>query len=208
MNLIMLDGIMGSGKTLGASLLALDLQQRSNCTLYSNNGLKGSKPFTKLEDFIDVCKQKSSVILLDESHVDIDSRNFNLNSVKYFTSIVFYLRKMRCTILLTSPLFRNIDTRVQDVTHIYIPVQKNKTHYIYPFYDWQTRKFLKEKKIQKEIAHSLGSQIYDTYSIVTPLEYPKDRTEFNQLLNDLKIENERYYKGYDLSAKADNVVHF
>ncbi|PAF11843.1 hypothetical protein CHH59_21480 [Shouchella clausii] len=193
MNVIMLDGIMGSGKTLGASILAKDLQQQTGCTLYSNFGLKGSKSFTHLSDFIDVCRQPSSVIVLDESHVDLDSRNFNLNSVKFFNTIVFYLRKMRCTLMLTSPLFRNIDTRVQGVTNVYVPVKKNKTHYIYPFYDWQTLRFCKEKRIRKEYAHAIASEIMDTYAIVTPLEYPATRDEFNKLLEELKNENKKYH---------------
>ena len=51
MNLIMIDGYLGSGKTLGMSLKALQWQQKSGCTLFSNYGLKGSIPFTSFADF-------------------------------------------------------------------------------------------------------------------------------------------------------------
>lgn len=188
------DGVMGSGKTLGMSIRANYYKEISHVpvTIYSNYGLKGSKPFTSFEDFIDVCKQQTSIICLDESHIDISSRDFNANSVKFFTTIVFYLRKMRCTLMMTSPLFENVDSRVRGVTNLYTAVSKDKDYFLYETYDVQSMKFLEVKKIRQDKAKLYAQKIFDTNSMVTPLEYPKNREEFNDLLNRLKLANNEF----------------
>src|SRR6478735_1770324 len=178
MNVVIIDGVMGAGKTLCMSILAKRWQEMSGCTLYSNYGLIGSKPLTKFEDFIDVASQPSSIVCLDESHMDLSSRDFNTNSVKFFTNLVFYLRKVRCTLLLTSPLFENIDSRVRQVTNVWVHASKTKTHFVYDFYDVQLMNFIKSQKMNIEVASMIGSKIYDTYAMVTPLEYPTKREDF------------------------------
>ncbi|MEC3226415.1 hypothetical protein P9027_31420 [Bacillus thuringiensis] len=186
------EGRMGNGKTLGMSLMAKYFQEKSGCTLYSNYGLAGSKPFRSFDDFLDVAMQPSSIVCLDECHNDIDSRDFGTNAVKYFSHIVFYLRKMRCTLFLTTPLFENIDSRVRDVTNVLVPVSKDKYYYYYPFYDWEANQLMVEKKIKKEYAHSKAGNIFDTNAVVTPLEYPKNRDEFKVLLERLKQQTFLY----------------
>lgn len=186
MNVFVFDGVMGAGKTLGASIYAKYVQERTGCTLFSNFGLKGSKEFLHLKDFLKVADEKSSIIVLDESHMDLDSRNFNLNSVKFLTQIVFFLRKLRCSLFLTSPLFSNLDSRVQGVTAIYCPVAKDKNYFYYPFYDWQRKIYLKTKKINREQAINIAKNLYDTYAIVTPLEYPETRQEYLEFVTELK----------------------
>lgn len=194
-NVVAFEGQMGNGKTLGQSILAKILQAETGCTLYSNYGLKGSKPFTSFNDFLDVAVQPHSIVCLDEVHNDIDSRDFNTNAVKYFSHIAFYLRKMRCTLFMTTPLFENIESRVRGVTNIVVSVSKDKNYYYYPFYDWQSMKPLKVKKVKKELAHMVANEIFDTYAMVTPLEYPENRQEFKKLLEDLKLANTQYLKG-------------
>lgn len=186
---------MGNGKTLGMSLMAYYFQEQSGCTLYSNYGLKGSKPFTSFNDFLDVVEQPSSIICLDEVHNDIDSRDFNTNAVKYFSHLAFYLRKMRCTIMMTTPLFANVESRVRGVTSIVIPVSKDKNYYYYPFIDWQSMRALKTKKIRKDSAHILAGQIFDTFSMVEPLEYPEKRDDFKKLITELKSRHYNYLVG-------------
>lgn len=192
MNIINFSGQMGNGKTLGMSILAKYFQEQTGCTLYSNYGLVGSKPFYSFYDFLDVAVQPHSIICLDEVHNDIDARDFNTNAVKYFSHIAFYLRKMRCTLMMTSPLFENVESRVRGVTNVICPVHKDKNYYYYPFYDWQSMKPLKPKRIKKEFAHKVASNIFDTYSMVTPLEYPENRNEFKKLLEELKLANTHY----------------
>ncbi|MFP3786293.1 hypothetical protein, partial [Burkholderia sp. SIMBA_024] len=68
MYVMVYDGIMGAGKTMGMSIMAQHFRQKSGCTLYSNYGLVGAKPFDTFDTFVDVAKQKSSIICLDEAH--------------------------------------------------------------------------------------------------------------------------------------------
>lgn len=203
MNIINFYGQMGNGKTLGMSILAKYLQEHTDCTLYSNYGLKGAKEFSSFYDFLDVAVQPSSIVLLDEVHNDIDSRDFNTNAVKYFSHIAFYLRKMRCTVMMTSPLFENVESRIRGVTNVICPVRKDNQYYYYPFYDWQSMRYLKGKRIKKEHAHNIASQIFDTYAMVTPLEYPANRDEFKKLLEELKRANSNYLESVSSSKPEE-----
>jgi ABC-type uncharacterized transport system ATPase subunit len=195
MNVYIIEGYLGAGKTLCMSILAKYYQERSGCTLYSNYGLKGAIPFTNINQFLDVAVQPSSILCLDEAHIDLDARNFSTNNVKFFTALLFYLRKMRCTIFLTSPLFENLDTRVRGISNIYCRATKDKHYFRYTQYDLQSERLLKALKIKKENAFKIASQIYETNSIVSPLIYPQDRKEFEAFLEQLKRTVEAYYLG-------------
>jgi hypothetical protein len=197
-NLIIMDGYMGSGKTFGMSLKALLWQKMSDCSIYSNYGLIGSKPFIAFEDFIKVAGEESSIITLDESHIDLSSRDFNTNSVKFFTNMIFYLRKMRGTLIMTSPLFDNIDSRVREVTNLYAHVSKDNDFMYYDWYDVQKQSFMYTEKVSLELTASIAPYIYDTYSMVTPLSYPDKREQYNLIFEQMKAENDLFLnlKGY------------
>jgi hypothetical protein len=190
----MFDGRMGSGKTTLMSLEALTYQQMSGCTVFSNYGLTGSIPFTSFEDFKKVAVQPSSIICLDESHLDISNRDFNSNSVKFFVNMVFFLRKLRCTLMMTSPLFENIDSKVRDVTNIYIHCSKHSGFLHYEYYDVERLKFIKSKRISENKVSEIMPFIYDTYEMVVPLEYPKTRDEYLSIFDEVKSLNKGYIK--------------
>lgn len=191
-NLIMYDGRMGSGKTSVMSLEALLYQKESNCTLFSNYGLAGSIPFTSFEDFKKVAVQPSSIICLDESHLDISNRDYSTNSVKFFVNMVFFLRKMRATLMMTSPLFENIDTKVRDVTNVYVHCSNHSNYFNYQYYDVERERLIKKKRISEEKIVSLMPYIYDTYEMVVPLDYPKTREEYIKIFTDVKELNKKY----------------
>lgn len=194
-NLIMFDGRMGSGKTVGMSIQALNYQARSGCTLFSNYGLTGSVPFTSFDDFKKVAVQPSSIICLDESHMDLSNRDFNMNSVKFFVNMVFFLRKMRCTLMMTSPLFENIDSKVRAVTNYYIHVSQSNGFLNYYYYDVEQSRFLRHDRLSMLKVKEVGEHIFDTYEMVTPLDYPKTRDEFLTVMNEVKALNKAYMFG-------------
>lgn len=191
-NLVMFDGRMGSGKTVGMSIKALLYQKQTGCTVFSNYGLKGSLPFTKFEDFKTVAVQPSSIICLDESHMDLSNRDFNMNSVKFFVNMVFFLRKMRCTLMMTSPLFENIDSKVRAVTNFYVHVSKSNGYLNYYYYDVEQASFLRQDRLSLEKVAKIGEEIFDTYEMVTPLDYPKTRPEFELIMGEVKQLNKAY----------------
>ena len=191
-NLIMYDGRMGSGKTSLMSLEALLYQKESNCTLFSNYGLSGSLPFTSFEDFKKVAVQPSSIICLDESHLDISNRDYAANSVKFFVNMVFFLRKMRATLMMTSPLFENIDTKVREVTNLYVHCSKQHDHFNYEYYDVERVRLIKTKRISRENIESIMPILYDTYEMVVPLDYPTNRNEYLTIFEEVKQLNKDY----------------
>lgn len=193
MNLAIIDGVLGAGKTLSMTLLSLFFQEMSGCALYSNYGIKGSKEFTHYNDFLKIANEPSSIVCLDEAHTDLDSRNFNTNSVKFFTHLIFYLRKLRCTLFLATPSIDNLDSRVRAISNLYIHVDKNKTHFLYDFYDIQSGLFLKRYKIKQADAFLCASMAYDTYNMVLPVTFPDDRKEFNSFVTILKEKSNEFY---------------
>jgi hypothetical protein len=193
-NVMIVDGYLGAGKTLGMSILAKYFQTKSGCTLYSNYGLENSKLFDSFEHFFDVAQQESSIICLDEAHTDLDSRNFNTNAVKFFTHVLFYLRKLRTTIFLATPSIDNLDSRVRSICNLYCHVSKDKKYFYYNMYDLQRGLHLRQYKIRKESAFEIGQGIYDTYNMVSPLQFPEDRTAFNDFIHRLKSISGSYYK--------------
>ncbi|MDT2277700.1 zonular occludens toxin domain-containing protein [Paenibacillus larvae] len=206
MNVIIFDGIMGSGKTLGCSILAKHFQLRSECALYSNYELQGATHFSKYEQFLDLANNKSSILCIDEGHTDVDSRNALQNTVKWFTHIIFYLRKLRTTMFFTTPNIENLDYRVRSVCNLYCRCYKDKDYFRYAMFDLQANKFLKEYKIKQDIAKHIGAEIYDTTGIVTPIEWPDDKKTFNDFITKLKNLNNNFQQDIALSAVTPSHV--
>lgn len=198
MYLMGFDAPMGQGKTLGMSLLAQNYRQKSGCTLYSNYGLKGAKLFTNFEQFLDVAKQPSSIICLDEIHTDLDSRSGNTSVSKYLTHMFFYLRKIRATVFYATPDISNVDLRVRQITNVYCRVHKNKHSFYYDMYDLQSLRTLKTLRINQQKVFNIINQIYDTHKMVVPMEFPETKQEYLQLIKMLKeISDDYYINGQD-----------
>lgn len=195
MYLMGFDGPLGSGKTLGMSVMAQYYRQKTGCTLYSNYGLKNSKMFTSFDQFLDIAKQPSSIICLDEAHTDLDSRSGNTNVAKYFTHMLFYLRKLRCTLFFSSPSIANIEFRVRSIMNVYCQVQKNRNSFLYNMYDLQSERFLRTLKVNQQKVFAIGHQIYDTHKMVVPIEFPEKKEDYLKILTDLKNTSDQYYIG-------------
>lgn len=194
MYLMGFDGHLGAGKTFGMSVLAQHYRQKSGCTLYSNYGLKNSKLFTSFDQFLDVAQQPSSIICLDEAHTDLDSRSGNTNIAKYLTHIIFYLRKMRATLMFSSPNIMNIDARVRAIMDVYCRVSKDKKYFHYDMYDLNSERYLKSLRINKEKAFAIGHEIYDTHKMVVPMTFPDTKDEYLRTINMLKTVSDEYYE--------------
>ncbi|PFD63265.1 hypothetical protein [Bacillus cereus] len=200
MNVMVFEGYLGSGKTLGMSLFAYHFKRMSNCVLYSNYGVVGSKSFTSIENFKDIVQEKSTILCLDEAHIDLDARSFSSNSVKFFSQVSYYLRKLRCTLFIASPSFEDLDSRIRGITNVLVKVSNDKNYYYYTMYDIQSKRFLKRMRIRKQKAYRIGSQIYDTEAMVSPVKVPEKRQDFMEFLEALKSTAEEYGRQYKHSA--------
>lgn len=193
MNVFVFTGFLGSGKTLGAVLYAKKYQALSGCALYSNIGIEGAKPFHSIETFKEIAKESSSILLLDEAHMDLDARSFNTNHVKFFTQLSYYLRKLRCTLFITSPNFGDLDSRIRGITNILAIVSKSKDRFYYDMYDIQSDKYLRRYEMLQEMAFYVAENVYDTYAMVTPVTVPDKKEGFLSFLDELKTISEQYY---------------
>ncbi|AHM67485.1 hypothetical protein PPSQR21_038470 [Paenibacillus polymyxa SQR-21] len=193
MYLMGIDGTMGTGKTLCMSVLAQHFRQQSGCTLYSNYELKHSKLITNFEMFLDVAQQPSSIICLDEAHTDLDSRSVNTNVAKYLTHMVFYLRKLRCTLMFTSPDIANIDIRLRLIMNVYCKAKKNKNYFNYSLWNAQDNKPLRSLRVNQRKIFAIGHQIYDTNGMVVPMDFPQTKEGYLDILNLLKKVSNQYY---------------
>lgn len=210
MYVVIVDGIMGSGKTLAMTVLSRLFVYLMSVigvppVIYSNYGVKDSKPFSNFDDFLNISQEDSSFLLLDESHIDLDSRSSTTSSVKYFTHLVFFLRKMRCTLFLTTPDFDNLDSRVRMVCNLYIHARKDTKYFYYDFYDIQSNRFIKTFRLPKELAYLDVKQAYDTRAFVSPIEYPVSRTSYEQFLIKLKDINDDYFLRLDASETTEGL---
>lgn len=190
MELIVFEGNRGMGKTLGMVLHAKRIQAYTGCNLFANFPVRGAEGFYSFEDFKKVSICKNSIVLLDECHNDLDSRDYSTSSVKYFSHMIFYLRKLGCVMFLTTPLFSAITSRVRDVTNIVCRCSKTYDYFVYDFWDNDQGVFLKRRKVLKDKAFMLCKNVYNTKSLVNPLEYPSSKQEFLQILSEIKRENE------------------
>lgn len=83
------------------TLFAHHFKQKSNCVLYSNYGVVGSKPFTEIEHFKNIAQEKSTILNLDEAHIDLDARSFRVTRLNSFLKyrIIFENYAVRCLLL-------------------------------------------------------------------------------------------------------------
>lgn len=189
MNIIIIDGMLGAGKTLAMSILSKYYAEKSGCALFSNYGLYGSYEFNSYRDFLKVVAQKHSIICLDEAHIFLDSRMSHNKGVIYFTQLSYYFRKMRTTVMMTSPQIDSIDKRVRLCANIYVYAEKDDKYFKYHFYDYQSERYLKTKRIKKDDAIRLASKLYDTYYMVEPMVLPRSEEEYREFVELLKKRN-------------------
>lgn len=181
-------GNLGEGKTFGMSVIAHYFAARARrarlpVDIYANYGLLGSKPLVNYKDFFHVAKSPNSICLMDEAHVNLDSRLFHKGSNIYMTQFFFYLRKLHTSLFMTTPNIRNLDSRIRLLTNILVFCRKNPSGFIYEIYDFQAEKLLSQKFLPKHIAQEIfKSGMYDTDAIIRNVEFPGSEREFDKFL--------------------------
>lgn len=159
--LIIWTGSMGQGKTLGMSIIAYFLKQKSSLKLYANYGLKNAE---KLRSFNDILEAKSGLVCLDEAQMLMDSRMFKYN-IK-FTHWLLQTRKKDLIVMGTTQSFDQVDMRARNVCDIIVECRKKKDTITLQFINWQDKKLLRKYKITN-FQRFFG--IYDTKEIVYPI---------------------------------------
>lgn len=185
----MFQGNLGDGKTFGASVLSHYFKARARkagvkVDLYSNFGLYGSKELRDYKDFYNVARSMNSIAVLDEAHINLDSRMFSRGSNIYMTQFFFYLRKLRCSLFMTSPHIRNLDSRVRQLTNILVDCHKRGGGFSYDIYDFAGEKLVKRLYMPPQVAKKLFEVgLYDTHAIVRNVQFPSNERVFDDFLD-------------------------
>lgn len=197
MYLWVFQGNLGDGKTFGASVLAHYFQARASAAgvpvdLYSNYGLKGSKPLYNYRDFYEVARSPNSIGIMDEAHVNLDSRLFARGSNIYMTQFFFYFRKLHHTTFLTTPSIRNLDSRVRNLTNILVDCRKVGKSFVYHVYDYAGEKLLRRLYLPSQRVKQLFAlKLYDTDTIIRNIQFPSTEREFDKFLTEIiNVRNE------------------
>lgn len=182
-------GNLGEGKTFGASVMAQYFVARGKkagikADLYSNFGLMGAKPLTSYRDFYQVAKSEASICVMDEAHINLDSRLFARGSNIYMTQFMFYLRKLNTSLFMTTPNIRNLDSRMRQLTNILVDCHKVSGGFLYDIYDFQSERLLRKKFLPQYIAKKIfATGMYDSHAIVRAVEFPANERAFGQFLD-------------------------
>lgn len=105
-------GGLGSGKTLLASYLAWSEYLRGR-PVWANYALHCA---TQLKSWSELVALESGVVVLDEIHVEIDSRAFSTNVDA--TSFLLQTRKLDLDLIYTSQSFDQVDKRMRHITDL------------------------------------------------------------------------------------------
>lgn len=107
-----LSGGLGSGKTLIASMLATSEAARGR-PVWANYALVCA---TVLRSWDELVQLESGVVVLDEAHVEIDSRAF-ANNIQA-TSFLLQTRKLGLDLVYTTQGFDQVDKRLRTITDL------------------------------------------------------------------------------------------
>ena len=176
--LIIILGILGSGKTLLLTYFASKLKNR---TIYANYELK-------LENYhslkpIDLITLPTDIeVFLDEGYAWLESRISASQLNRYMSYLLFQSRKRNTNFYITAPLFSTLDKRFKLYADYIIMCERKKDGFKYTSIlrkNSRVKKFLFPMSKAKEIF-----KYYDTYEIVEPMNIAN--MEYNIIKNDKK----------------------
>lgn len=192
-NFVMVQGSLGAGKTLLASILAQYWRLRSGgeVTLYSNYSMINSNVFHSATQWIDIARAHGSVIVWDEAQTQFDRRNWQRNT--FMTQVFNYSRKMRIIHVFVNPVGSNLDSRILDFIEIFLHVKKSPGRGIaVDVYEYQDKRYGEWGRRIKtlwipwnKIKRIFGLNLYDTDSILYPFPVPKTERDQIALLKDI-----------------------
>jgi len=198
-NFFLIQGSLGAGKTLLASILAQYWRVKSGrqIQLFANYNMMNSTVFDSPEMWTEVAQAHGSVIVWDEAQTQFDRRNWQRNT--FMTQIFNYARKMRMLHVFVNPVGSNLDGRILDFVEIFMHVKKSPGRGIaVDVYEYQDKRFGEwGRKIKTlwipwhRVKQIFKVQIYDTDSILYPFPAPKtERDQINLLRKIVDVQTE------------------
>jgi len=193
MHHILIQGGLGTGKTLTMSLLAHWWKEQAelagaDVTLFSNYDLSGSMTMTHYEDWYKVAEADTSIICWDEAQVAFNNRAWSKFGQGIATEVAMYVRKLRSIQIYATPNVGNVDSRIRDILEVVITMRRDKNGFHLYFMDFQTKEFLRKAYIPKWKAEKVYKlNLYDTYSFARPFPLPSTEGQAEEFWE--KLEN-------------------
>lgn len=194
MHHLLIQGGLGTGKTLIMSVLAHHLREQAmkqgaNVELFSNYDLKDSTTMLDYTDWYKVAEADTSIICWDEAQVVFNNRAWSKFGQGIATEVAMYTRKLRSIQIYATPNVGNVDSRIRDIIEVVVTMRKdNKGYHLY-FTDFQTKEFLKKAFIPEWKAKRIYKlNLYDTYAFVRGFPLPnneKQAAEFWEKLDSI-----------------------
>ncbi|MFJ8462256.1 zonular occludens toxin domain-containing protein [Lysinibacillus xylanilyticus] len=186
MHHLLIQGGLGTGKTLIMSILAHHLKEQAmkqgaNVELFSNYDLKDSTTMLDYTDWYKVAEADTSIICWDEAQVVFNNRAWSKFGQGIATEVAMYTRKLRSIQIYATPNVGNVDSRIRDIIEVVVTMRKdNKGYHLY-FTDFQTKEFLKKAFIPEWKAKRIYKlNLYDTYAFVRGFPLPNTEIQANE----------------------------
>ncbi|MDP4086028.1 MAG: ATPase [Bacillota bacterium] len=188
-----IQGPLGAGKTFVMSLLAHHWKERvlgqgGNVQLFSNYGLKDSKPMTHYTDWYEVAAAQGSICCWDEAQMSFSNRKWSKYGATLATEVMMYTRKMQSVQMYCSPSINNVDSRIRQIVEVLINVRKiGDKGFSLHFTDWQTGEFMHKQFLPMFKAKQVFKlDLYDTFNMVQGFPLPQTEKQGEQFFEKLE----------------------
>jgi hypothetical protein len=203
MTLIGISGDKGSGKTLLATLFAID----AKVPVYSNYRLN-IPDYRRFSPYVISRVDFPSLTIVDEAYNDLQSRMPGQGINIYLSTIQFQSRKMDMDWILTFQLNRTIDINFREMYDLYIEAESVDDGFAYKVFkmidgnDKLVARFLINWDLAKEIYpyYNTKERIHNQRFEFGALEY--DFEELNKVIDDILLEMK---KSGAVSSKKENI---
>lgn len=210
---LMLQGGLGAGKTLTASVLAHRWARASGAKIFANFDLRGAIPFRHWKTWYEVADALGSIIVWDEAQIQFDRRLWSRHTIA--TELFLLSRKLRAVHIFCTPVGTNVDGRILQLVEILGNVRKrNGVGIAIDWYEFQDQRhgplgrYLCTRYIPwKTLRKVFRARLYDTYQTVYPFSMPsaeRQQIEFLEELQRVHMEAlERERKSIDTGVIDD-----
>jgi len=189
-NFFLIQGALGAGKTLTASILAHSWRVRSggDVRIFANYDLAQSTPFDSIDRWIEVAEARGSACIWDEAQWQFDRRLWARNT--FNTQIFNLTRKLRTVHMFINPIGDNLDSRILSLVEVFAHVTMQRgTGITIDLYEFQDKRFgqwgrpMNRLRIPWwKVKQIFKLELYDTDQLVFPFPSPKTEREEKNVL--------------------------
>jgi hypothetical protein len=161
--LVILFGDIGSGKTLLATVIAMN-DERPVLANYKID----SKKWVELEPQMLNEVKEATLVIIDEAYSWLESRLSGKDINRYLSYCLFQSRKRGIDFVLTAQLLSTIDLRFKNMADVYILCEQYRGGFVYTIM-YPGRRGRRVMTMNLETASKYWGA-YDTYELVNPID--------------------------------------